>query len=155
MLLEKYPQVTVEYDADTEVMTVKLSSGAVYADCPEDSGRGLLLKHASKKTDGYVRQNAFGAKAYFNVFRVDTTCVDMVDKIFTFRVDRKLAKAEKNSLKLMIVGNLKPPYVKNGTKSGGGDMREPIVEHFVMRQLALDINAIWLVSGLTGSILSK
>lgn len=147
------PSIESEYNAETEIMSVKF-----------DSWLGCLpLKRTFKFKRQYAAINAFGHKV--NVVEADEheTCLgfDSVgstllnDLSFRFRIAKIDAPSVKNFLGIVVIGQIVPPYVTEEHEHEYPTIKSPVELHSVKRSLNLKVDDVWIINMASGAVLSK
>lgn len=161
----------VSYDAETERMTVQLSS----LDSVSLAGDTSICKwlETTRSAGSYVGSNAFGVKKIIR--RVYTTRYNVVfDRPAWLDVDYKtsenyhstggfLLKQEpgpkalfsSRSLRVVLIGPLEPPFISHTTDAEEPTVSDPVDLTTVVRNLHMGVTDVWLVNWLTGEVVKR
>jgi TonB family protein len=147
------PTIESEYDAETEIMSVKL-----------DSWLGCLpLKRTIKSKRQYSATNGFGQKV--NVVEADEfeTCLGLDasgsttlnDLSFSFRIAKRDAPSVRKVLGVVVIGQLAPPYATEEREHEQPTTKSPVELHRVKRSLNLKVDDVWIINITSGAVLTK
>ena len=136
-------------------MTVNLQSGV---ECG-----GIRLDKRQKSRGTHVATNGFGAKVKVLLLEETSDCIEFAEtgnvktatQSFTFSVPRKTAELTRNAMKLVVIGTLASPYAEVQHLRERASMQNPIETHMFRRALSLEVDSIWLVDSLAGTVLAK
>jgi hypothetical protein len=146
--------VRIDYDAETEVMTVEIQS--TYG-CG-----GVLLKQETKSTGTYLATNGYGAKVEVLVADEKRNCVvfgeggrlSSANQKVMFKVERRLAESTKILMEIFVIGRVSYPGATEEYSRRAPTMRFPVEKKISTRAIALNVESVWLVHG-NGVILAK
>lgn len=148
--------VKVEYDAESEKMTVEMRSELF---C------GLTLKRSIVPKRQYTATNGFGQKV--TVTEVDETkmCLIFGDSgpvkfpllslDVEFFLPKKDAASVKPNLGVVVIGRLTQPYSEEERNHERPTGKYPVEKNIVRRSIVLNVEDVWVINATTGHILAK
>jgi hypothetical protein len=146
---------TIQYDAENEVMTLKLQAGIACS--------GIMLSRVSKPKREYIATNSYGVKQKVLLVDENRAClqfdeggiVTSAEQEFSFKVPRKVAENTKFLMSLAIIGRITMPYAQIEESQEGATIKFPIEKNIVTRTLVMNVDSIWVVNPFSGEILTK
>jgi hypothetical protein len=150
-----FSEEAIEYDAESEVMTVSIGSGT---QCD-----GVVIRETAKPKREYIANNSFGAKVKVLVVNEKRECIEFSEngrlksptQKYSFKVQRRLAEQTKFLMHIAIIGRVADPYAKVKQSHRAPTMRFPIEKETITQTLVLDVDSIWLINPFSGHIFAK
>jgi hypothetical protein len=142
--------ITFRYDADEGELHLNLAPQSCFG------GNQLLLREESRRTGSYIGQNSFGVRREIQRLQVTRFCVDGISRNeIAFSIERASALREKSSAMLVIVARSKSPYAQRVEQLGTPTIDAPLEVHWTEYSLNIQVEQLWVASGLSGSILYR
>lgn len=142
--------ISLKYDADAARMMLQLSKAYFPREC------SLPLQSNSRKTGSYIGANAFGAKIKVTKHEVDYLCLTGADDT---KVDFPLARDKdervKATLRVLLVGQLVPPYASQAENYSSATISSPEEVMYRTYVLHMNVEQVWVYDWMTGEVVYR